>query len=126
MKTYLEFVSEAKTPFDIKPYSGTKEVYASDIIHPESQEKNMGSTSVTLCTTNAGWKDFRWLFLESSWKSKNGKKWKVEEVAGSDYTLKFTNIIKKEVTFGDFKKELEKTLKAYELDGLTLFTMKRI
>ena len=125
MKTYLEFVSEAKTPFVIKPYQGTKEVYASDIIHPESQEKNMGSTSVTLCTTNAGWKDFKWLFTESSWKSKN-KKWKVEEVPGQDYCLKFTNITKKEITFGDFKKELEKTLKAYELDGLTLFTYKRI
>lgn len=123
MKTFIEFLEEAKASFDIKPYPGTKPVDASFIIHPAS-ESNMGSTSLIIQVNPNGWKDFVWLVEESSYAAKN-KKWKFSPAQNVDRGIEVTNLTKNPLTFGDFKKEMGTVFKKFGLlDTVSLYTIK--
>ena len=123
MKSFIEFLEEASAPFDIKPSPGTKAIDSSFVIHPAS-ESNMGSTSFILQVNPNGYKEFLWLVQESSYASKN-KKWKFSPAQNVDRGVEVSNLTKKPLTFGDFKKEMGTTFKKYGLlDSVSLYTVK--
>ena len=123
MKTFIEFLEEAKASFDIKPSPGTKAIDSSFAIHPAS-ESNMGSTSFILQVNPNGYKDFLWLVQESSYASKN-KKWKFVPAQNIDRGIEVSNLTKKPLTFGDFKKEMGTIFKKFGLlDTVSLYTIK--